>query len=118
MIHLLADENLNNDIIRGLSRRNPSVVFQRVQDVELEGIEDPEVLQWAAERGYLVVTHDVNTMIGYANNRILRGLIMPGLIVIIQAASVGVVIDDLMLLVLCSEDNEWDSQIIYLPFPS
>ncbi len=118
MIHLLADENLNNDIVRGLSRQNTSAIFLRVQDVGLQGIKDPEVLQWAAERNYLVVTHDVNTMIAYANNRILRGLKMPGLIVISQTASVGVVMDDLMLLVLCSEDKEWDSQIIYLPFPS
>ena len=48
MLRLLADENLNNDIVRGLLRRSPDLDVVRVQDVGLSGAEDPTVLEWAA----------------------------------------------------------------------
>ena len=43
-IRLLADENFNGGIIRGLLRRNPEVDLVRVQDVGLLGADDPAVL--------------------------------------------------------------------------
>jgi hypothetical protein len=48
MLTLAADENFNNDILRGLSRRrlNPDVV--RVQDWGLSGADDRTLLEWAA----------------------------------------------------------------------
>lgn len=49
MLRLGADENFNNDIIRGLIRRKPDVDIVRVQDVGLSGADDPEVLEsWSA----------------------------------------------------------------------
>lgn len=48
MIKLLADENFDNTIIRGLQRRNPNVDVVRVQDVGLSGKDDPAILKWAA----------------------------------------------------------------------
>ena len=49
MIKLLADENLDNTIIRGLLRRNPDIDIVRVQDIDLSGKDDPIVLEWAAD---------------------------------------------------------------------
>ena len=47
-VRLLADENFNGAIVRGLLRRNPEVDVVRVQDVGLTGSDDPTVLEWAA----------------------------------------------------------------------
>ncbi|MBO1349959.1 MAG: DUF5615 family PIN-like protein [Hormoscilla sp. GUM202] len=47
MVKLLADENFNNHIIRGVLRQNPNVDILRVQDVDLSGADDPIVLKWA-----------------------------------------------------------------------
>ena len=47
-IRFLADENLNNDIVRGLLRRKTDLDIVRVQDVGLSGTDDPTVLEWAA----------------------------------------------------------------------
>lgn len=44
MLKLLADENFDNTIIRGLLRRNASIDIVRVQDVALSGKDDPTVL--------------------------------------------------------------------------
>ena len=51
MLRLAADENFDNDIIRGVLRRDPGVDIVRVQDVGLAGAEDPDVLEWAAREG-------------------------------------------------------------------
>jgi predicted nuclease of predicted toxin-antitoxin system len=58
MLRLAADENFNGDIVRGLLRRNPKLDIVRVQDVGLSGADDPSVLQSAADRGRILVTHD------------------------------------------------------------
>ncbi len=47
MIRLAADENFNNDIVRGLLRRNPDLDVVRIQDVGLSGANDPTLLDWA-----------------------------------------------------------------------
>jgi hypothetical protein len=44
MLRLVADENCNNDIVRGLLRRRPDLDLVRVQDIGLHGAEDPAVL--------------------------------------------------------------------------
>jgi hypothetical protein len=40
----LADENFDNNIVRGLLRRQPDIDLVRVQDVGLSGKDDPTVL--------------------------------------------------------------------------
>ena len=66
MVPLLIDENFNHRILRGLRLRLPELNYQLVQEVEVFQKEDPEVLDWATTHNYVVVTHDVNTMIRYA----------------------------------------------------
>jgi predicted nuclease of predicted toxin-antitoxin system len=66
MIRLAADENFNNDIVRGVMRRNPDVDIVRVQDAGLSGADDPTVLEWAAQEGRVLLTNDVATMTKYA----------------------------------------------------
>ena len=48
MLLLVSDENFNNDIVRGLLRRNPNLDIVRVQDVGLRGEEDPVGLDGGA----------------------------------------------------------------------
>jgi predicted nuclease of predicted toxin-antitoxin system len=66
MIRLAADENLNNDIIRGVLRRQPDLDIVRVQDVGLSSADDPVVLEWAAQEERVLLTHDVSTITKYA----------------------------------------------------
>lgn len=59
----LADENLDGRLLRALLRRLPNADVVRAIDVDLESVGDPEVLEWAANRDRVVLTHDVNTMV-------------------------------------------------------
>jgi hypothetical protein len=47
-LRLVADENFNRAIVRGLMRILPHLDLIRVQDVELSGADDSTILEWAA----------------------------------------------------------------------
>lgn len=115
MFRLLADENFDNDILRGVLRRLPGLDFVRVQDVGLIGAQDPEILQWAADEGRILLTHDVATMTMFAYQRLADGLPMPGVIEVGTNVSVQQAIADILLIVEGSEPEEWACQITYLP---
>lgn len=57
MTRFLADENFNNQIVRGVLRQSPDIDIVRVQDVDLSGADDPTVLAWAAQERRIVLTH-------------------------------------------------------------
>jgi hypothetical protein len=114
VLRLAADENFNNDIVRGLLRRKPDLDIVRVQDAGLSGADDPEALEWAASEGRVLVTHDVSTLSKHAYDRIEAGRAMPGVFEISDTMAVGRAIDDLLLLVECSVGNEWEGQVRYL----
>ncbi|MBV6391782.1 MAG: hypothetical protein KPEEDBHJ_00996 [Anaerolineales bacterium] len=46
MLFLVADENFNNTIVRGLLRVKPDLDIVRVQDAGLFSASDPTVLEW------------------------------------------------------------------------
>ena len=115
MLRLLADENFNGSIVRGLVRRQPEVDVVRVQDVGLSGADDRTVLAWAASEGHVLLTHDQKTIPKYAYERAVAGLSMPGVFIGDTDLSVQQAIADVLLLVECSEEHEWEGQVRYLP---
>lgn len=115
MIRFLADENFDNAIMRGLQRRVPEVEILRVQDTELVSLPDPALLEWAAQRDYIILTHDVNTMRGYYYERINAGPPVPGPFLIHGRKQIGEIINSLELIVLASDTSEWRGKIRYLP---
>lgn len=44
MLRFVADENFNNDVVRGLLRRQPELDIVRLQEVGLSGADDPAAL--------------------------------------------------------------------------
>jgi len=115
MLRLAADENFNNDIIRGLLRRKPDLDIVRIQDIILSGADDPTILEWAARESRVLLTHDVSTITRHAYERVNIGKTMPGVFEISRVVPVGTAIDDILLLVEYSREDEWEGQIRYLP---
>ena len=115
MLALAADENFNNDILRGALRRHPEMNSVRVQDVGLSGAGDATVLEWAAQQGRVLFTHDVSTMTDLAYERVLSGKRMPGVFEVSRDVPVSLAIEDLVLIAECSLDSEWEGQVRYLP---
>ncbi|MBE9063054.1 DUF5615 family PIN-like protein [cf. Phormidesmis sp. LEGE 11477] len=115
MTAFLADENFNNQIVRGIFRRRTDVDIVRVQDIGLSGVDDPSVLEWAAQNGRIVLTHDVATMITFAYERIEANLPMPGLFEVSRRVSVGIAIEEIIFIFDYSFEDEWEGQVRFLP---
>lgn len=115
MLRFLADENFNNDIVRGLLRRKPDMDLVRALDVGLSGADDRAVLAWAAQQGRVILTHDVTTMTRYAHERVEAGQPMPGVFEVSRPLPIATALEDIMLLAEYSLDGEWEGQIRYLP---
>jgi len=115
MIRLLADENFNGKIVRGVRREHPEADLVRVQDTSINQADDPTVLEWAAQEGRILLTHDLKTMIGYANSRVVAGQPMPGVIAVPDSLPIGQVIADLLIILDASEMSDWDNLVSFLP---
>ena len=115
MALLLADENFNDDMLQGVRDYDESLVFPRVREAGLESQPDEVVLEWAADNGYVVVTHDVKTMIHFAKERIQSGLPRPGLVVVQARMPYREAIDELVMIALCGDASDFRDQVIYLP---
>jgi len=115
MIRFLLDENFNGKIVRGLRARKADVDMLRVQDTELYGADDSTVLEWAAQEGRIILTHDLDTMTKYANQRIAQRLPLAGVIFVRDTLPVAKVIEDLLTIVSASEASEWENRRDFLP---
>jgi predicted nuclease of predicted toxin-antitoxin system len=78
MLRLLFDENFNHRILRGVRAQLPDADLLTVQEAGLSGAPDPELLAWASWQDRILATHDVQTMLGFAYERIAAQEEMPG----------------------------------------
>jgi predicted nuclease of predicted toxin-antitoxin system len=110
-----ADQNLNADIIDGLHRVEPAIEFVVAHEVGMAERPDDQVLEFAANDGLIVVSHDVKTMRRFAYDRLQAGRKMAGLLLIRQRVSVARAIDELLLVWTASEAEEWAGVVRFLP---
>lgn len=115
MVRLAFDENFNNDVIRGLLRRDPKLDVLRIQETPLRGQDDGSVLEWAAAQRRVLASHDVATLTAFAYARVAAGKPMAGLIEVGPDVPIARAIDDLLLIAECGEPQDFDGKIIYLP---
>ena len=115
LLCLLSDDNFDNHIVRGLVRRMPTIDLVRVQDVGLGQTDDRAILHWAADHGRVLLTHDRRTVPAFALDRVTRGEPMPGVFVVHIRAPVAHIIDDMLLVAQCSDEEDWIDLISYFP---
>lgn len=112
---LLADENIKRQLVRGMQRRKPDLDIVQARDVALLGRDDPAVLEWAANEGRVLITHDIRTMPDFAYQRVVQGQPMPGVIVIRWSTPVGQAIEELLILVGACLPDELEGRVVHLP---
>jgi hypothetical protein len=115
VLKLLSDADANGRVIRGLLRRQPDLDLVRTQDVGLRTAPDPEILEWAALHRRVVLTQDRDTLVGFAYDRVSRGLPMPGVIVMDDSRPIGERIDDILLVVDCYSEDEMRDRVFFVP---
>ena len=115
VLKFLADENFVSAILRGLLRRKPEIDIVRVQDHGLANTDDRIILEWAANQGRIVLTHDLRTMPDFAYERVANNQNMPGLIAMRQDIHIGTAIEDILLIIECMAPEELESGVLRLP---
>ncbi len=115
MLRRLTVEHVDDDIIAGLRRRQPSLDVVRVQDVGLRQTPDPTILEWAGQQGRVVVSKDKKTLSRDAWDRVARGLPMPGVVILLPRLTVGQAIDELELLAVAGKPEDVKDRVVYLP---
>ena len=91
-IKLLADADLNENIVRGLRRREPAIDLLDAHEGKIVGLSDPEVLEIAALTGRVLISHDCNTMPDHFA-RFLKKSDSPGLLIVSQSLGIGPAIE-------------------------
>ncbi|NOT47924.1 MAG: DUF5615 family PIN-like protein [Acidobacteria bacterium] len=115
MIRILLDQNFDQNIVRGLLDRLPDLDLVHTEHLGIKRFTDDKVLEFAANEGRIVFTHDSKTFPGFAYARIGSGERMCGVIVVPKRMSLKKAIDELELLLLCLADSEWEGAVLRLP---
>jgi hypothetical protein len=115
VLRLLIDQDIDHDRLRGLVRRIPRLDAVTAFEVGMGEATDPQLLIWAAREGRVIVTHDRKTMPMHAADLVSAGDNIAGLLVVPRRLSLQRVLEDLELMITCSENDEWLNVIHYLP---
>jgi hypothetical protein len=111
----LADNDLNEQIVAGVLRRSSKLEFPRVREFGFTRRNDAFLLEYAAEQGFIIVSHDVNTMTAAAYKRLAEGKHLAGLFMVPQTSPIGLIIDNLLLIWSASDAEDWAGQVTFLP---
>ena len=110
----LADADFNHKIVIGLRRREWSLDFLSAPDGGVIGVADPDVLGIAAESSRILISHDRKTMPGHFM-RFRESRSSPGLIIVPQELDIGAAIEDLVLIWVATDAEEWVGHLGFLP---
>lgn len=110
-----ADENFDGNILKELRKRFPYLDIVRIQDTKMYQASDPVLLEWAAKEERIILTHDVQTLVGDAYDRIEKGLPMPGVILIPETLAIGEALNDLELAIGVGSPDDFKDQVTFIP---
>jgi hypothetical protein len=113
-VRFQADADLNAEIVAGVRRREPGIDFQTAEEANLRGLPDQSVLVLAAQEHRILVTHDRRTMPRHFAD-FIRHRTSPGVFIVAQNVSVRVAIEELLLVWVASDSEEWRNLIVKLP---
>ena len=97
-----------------LVRREPGIDFQTAEEAGLRGLADDGVLGHASEEGRILISHDRRTMSRHFAEFIVSQR-SPGVFIISQNVSVRAASEELLLVWVASEAEEWTNLIVELP---
>lgn len=115
MTPFLVDQNFNEHIVDGLTRRDATLEFTHVRDVGLAASSDPTILEWAAAHALVLLTHDRKTIPLVAYARVADGLPMPGVFLVSSDMPIGNAMEELLIAVHCLSLDDCKDGVTYFP---
>lgn len=115
MIRFQADADLDRRIVETLWRREPALDIVTAEESRLHGMPDPQVLDYSASVGRVLITHDKSTMPEHFADRVRSGMSCPGVLVASKRAPIAEIAESIVLIWSASEPAEWEAQVRHLP---
>ncbi|MBD2773586.1 DUF5615 family PIN-like protein [Iningainema tapete] len=116
-IQYLLDENLPPTFQEQLLRCQPDLIVWMVGDPDAppKGTLDPEILCWCEEKDFILVTRNRRSMPVHLAAHLAANRHIPGILVLRRKATIGQVINDLVLIAAVSKDDDYRDRIDYIP---
>jgi hypothetical protein len=116
-IKYLLDENLPPLYQVQLLRLQPDLTVWIVGEPGLppRGTKDPDILFWCELNNFILVTNNRSSMPVHLSEHLVQGRHIPGIFVIRPRAEIGQILEDLILIGLAAEENEYQDRIVHIP---
>ena len=115
MLRLLLDQDFDHDILRGLLQRVPELDFTTAHRLGLSRAGDRRLLLRAKEEGRILLTHDSRTMANHYFALLQKGEMLEGVFLVPRRLKIRQAIDDIEILIICSEQDDWQNIFKELP---
>lgn len=115
MLKILVDQDFDHDILRGVLRRLPELDFITAFEAGLSEIEDAHLLLWASADQRILLTHDRKTMPTHYAALLEKGEDLAGVFIVPRRLAIGQAIEELEMMIACSENEEWQNIVKILP---
>jgi len=113
----LLDEHVNRAIQRQLWRLDSRIEVLAIGDpgAPPSGTPDRDLLRWLEAQRYILVTQNRSTIPGYLSEHFAEGRHIPGLFWIRPGIGVGSIIEELYLIWMASEADEYQDHALFIP---
>ena len=113
----LLDENIDPRLRDAILRVSPDATVWIVGDPGApdRGASDPEVLIWCEQNDFALVTNNRASMSVHLQGHADAGGHVPGIFILNPDASMAETRDELLLIWMAAERDEFQNQIVYLP---
>jgi hypothetical protein len=113
-VRFQADADLNEILVKAMLRREPGIDIQTARAAGLAGLSDKDVLAVAARSGRLLLTHDRKTMPRHFAE-FIAAQASAGVLIVPQKLPISQTVEELILVWVASEAEEWINRIYSLP---
>jgi|SRR6516225_4455393 hypothetical protein len=112
----MADEDLRFEIVLAVRRLEPTIDLPSIIELGRAGSTDEQVLVFAQAQGRILVSHDVNTLRGLADERVANGRGVSGVLLTAQRNPTRDIAETIHTIWGASEADEWVDRVVYIPF--
>ena len=120
MRRYLIDENISGVYRTQLLYHEPSLTVLIVGDenAPARSTPDPEILHWCERNDFNLITNNRESMPQHLADHLAAGHHVPGIFTVNLKASMGLIIQELILIAGASHEDEFRDQIVYIRLKS
>ncbi len=113
----LLDEHIPPAYQTQLLYHEPSLIILAIADegAPVRGTSDPEILHWCERNRFNLITNNRKSMPRHLDAHLAAGHHVPGIFTINLEVSMGLIIEQLILIAGASHEDEYNDQIVYVP---